>query len=73
MRPVRLGTLLAAVSGVALLGSCGDDAEDAMGSDAGADSAADSDSDTDADSDADIPDPDPAAPFAAVELFTSES
>jgi hypothetical protein len=70
----RFWALLAAISGAALLGACADDAEGGDGgTGADTDTDTDTDSDVDGDSDPDIPEPDPAAPFAAVELFTSES
>jgi len=74
----RFWTLVAALSGAALLGACADDAEGGDGgtgadTDVDTDADTDTDSDVDGDSDSDIPEPDPAAPFAAVELFTSES
>jgi len=64
----RILALIAALSGFCFVGSCADDSD---GGDDGTDAG--TDTDTDADTDADIPDPDPAAPFAVMELFTSES
>jgi len=56
--------------------ACDDDVDVGdSGPDADSDTDGDSDGDTDSDgdSDGDVPDPDPAAPFAVIELFTSES